>query len=455
MSMILTGKRILVLGAGVSGRAAARFCVARGGLVTLADDAAREKLAPEVAELEALGVAVAAGSLAGAGTAYELAILSPGIAVENPVVAALRAADCEVIGEIELAWRFTTVPVVAVTGTNGKTTVTKLIGKLLESAGKKVYVCGNVGDPMLNAIGCDYDCLVVEVSSFQLETCPTFRPKVAVWLNLTPDHLDRHGDMEGYARAKGRIFANQTSSDAAVVNREDGWGWKLAKESAATILPYTTDRKIGVGSWLEGEEIVVLMPGTDGVRLPAKPMALPGLHNVGNAMAAALAVSALGVPAKSVWGEALAFKGLGHRIEKFMEWRGVSFVDDSKATNVDAAVRAIETIDGPIVWLAGGVEKGSDYLPLRAGLEKYARLMVMVGPNTARMARELEGAAPLAMAKDWPEGVRLAVEAARPGDTVLLAPACSSFDFFKSYAERGDVFRKLAEEETGRIDGGR
>lgn len=441
-----------MLGAGVSGRAAAGFCARRGGAVTLADDAGREALHADALALEGEGVRVVAGGIAGAGTAFDLAVLSPGIPVDDPRVAALAAAGCEVIGEIELAARFVAAPIIAVTGTNGKTTVTKLIGRLLEAGGLKPYVCGNVGDPMLGAVGVECDALVVEVSSFQLETCATFRPKVSVWLNLTPDHLDRHGSMEGYAKAKARVFMNQTSSDAAVVNREDEWGWRMAKVSSATLLPYSTERTLGVGAWLEGDEVVVLMPGTDGVRLPASPMELKGLHNVGNVMASALAVAALGVDFKKVWPEAQRFKGLGHRIEKFHEWRGISFVDDSKATNVDAAVRAIETVGGRVIWMAGGVEKGSDYLVLRPLLEKHAKLMVMVGPNTARMAAELNGAAPLVLAKDWPEAVRVAVGAAEAGDTVLLAPACSSFDFFKSYAERGDVFRRLCLEETGRID---
>lgn len=449
--MELKGRRVIVLGAGVSGRAAASFCARRGAAVTLADDAARDALHPDALALENEGVRIVAGGIAGAGPDFDLAVLSPGLSVDDQRVAEIKAAGCEVIGEIELAARFVTAPIIAVTGTNGKTTVTKLIGRLLEAGGLKPYVCGNVGDPMLGAVDVDCDALVVEVSSFQLETCVTFRPKVSVWLNLTPDHLDRHGSMEGYARAKARIFMNQTSSDAAVVNREDEWGWKMAKASGATLLPYSTERVLGVGAWLEGDEVVTLMPGNDGVRLPASPMELKGLHNIGNVMASALAVSALGLEAKKVWPEAQKFKGLGHRIEKFHEWRGVSFVDDSKATNVDAAVRAIETVGGRIIWMAGGVEKGSDYLPLRPLLEKHARLMVMVGPNTARMAAELYGAAPLSLAKDWPEGVRMAVEAAKEGDTVLLAPACSSFDFFKSYAERGDVFRRLCIDETGRL----
>ena len=454
MTMNLGGKKILVVGAGVTGCATAGFAQKLGGIVTIADDAGREALSQELDALERLGVRLIAGSVAAAGVDYDLCVLSPGVSINDPRVKSLENAGCEITGEIELASRFIAAPIIAVTGTNGKTTVTKLIGNMLKAAGKKVFVGGNLGNPMIEAVGGDYETAVIEVSSFQLETCRTFKPSVAVWLNLTGDHLDRHGDMEGYAAAKARIFRNQTGADAAVVNREDAWGWKAGRESAATLLPYSVERALGVGAWLEGDDIVLLMPGTDGVRLPAEPMELRGLHNKGNVLAATLAVAALGVAPASVWGEVQKFRGLGHRLEKFHEWRGITFVDDSKATNVDAAQRAMETVGGPLVWLAGGVEKGSDYLPLRTGLEKNARLMVLVGQNSARMASELNGAAPLVLATDWREGVTRAIAAAKTGDTVLLAPACSSFDFFKSYAERGEVFQRLVKEETRRIDGG-
>lgn len=448
MTMELTGKRALILGAGVTGRGAARFLLKKGAEVTLADDAPLCPLPAQVEELKALGLKIAAGGLEKVGTDYELAILSPGISVNDPRVKALRDAGVEVIGELELAFRHLSAPVVAITGTNGKTTVTNLAGELLKAAGKKVFVGGNVGTPLVEAVDGDYELAVVEVSSFQLEAAPTFRPRVAVWLNLTGDHLDRHGDLPGYASAKAEIFRNMGRADALVANRDDEWVWSYSQKAGATLLPYSTNKRLGVGSWLEGEEIILLMPGTDGRRLPAKPMELKGLHNIGNVMAATLAVSALGIDMKPLWPVVQGFKGLGHRLQKFHEWKGITFVDDSKATNVDAAVKAVETVNGPLVLLAGGVEKGSDYLALREGVEKFVRLVVLVGPNTAKLAKDLEGAAPITIAADWPEGVKAAIAAAKPGDTVLLAPACSSFDFFKSYAERGDVFQKLVVEYT-------
>lgn len=454
MNEDLKGRKVVVLGAGLSGLAAAAFALGRGAQVTLADDAPLEKMSPGALKLSEEGVALVTGSIAAAGTDFDLAILSPGVSINDPRVKALEASGCGITGEIELASTYLTAPIVAVTGTNGKTTVTDLLGEMFRAAGKKVYVGGNIGSPLLNAVGGDFDVIVAEISSFQLETCKTFRPRIAIWLNLTGDHLDRHTDMEGYAKTKARIFANQTREDAAIVNREDEYGWTNARKYAGTILPFSVKRFMGVGAWLEGDELVVLMPGNDGQRLPAKPMALQGLHNIGNILAATLAVASLGIDPATIWPTVQNFAPGGHRIEKFHSWRGIDFIDDSKATNVDAAVKAIETVGGPLIWLAGGVEKGSDYLPLFEPLAKSARLAVMVGPNTGRMAKELEGAAPIALAADWPEAVRIAVAGAKTGDKVLLAPACSSFDFFKSYSERGDTFQRLVLAETERSDRG-
>jgi UDP-N-acetylmuramoylalanine--D-glutamate ligase len=454
----LSQSRILVLGAGTSGRSAARFLLARGGRVTLADDQPRDRLPPEVDELEAQGVEVTGGGFGPASEKpVDLCVVSPGIPFEDPRLEALRARGVPVVGEIELAAAFIDAPVIAITGTNGKTTVTRLTGQLLEAAGKKVFVGGNVGTPLIEAAngpkdGGAWDAVVAEVSSFQLETCYAFKPAVSVWLNLTGNHLDRHGDLERYAAAKARIFQNQTPTEAAVVNREDPYVWRHATRSHATLLPFSTERTLGVGAWLEGEEVVVLLPGTDGVRLPASLPGLPGRHNLGNAMAACLAVSALGLDPAAAWEETRHFRGLPHRIQHFLDWRGIRFVDDSKATSVDAAARAVETVGGPLVWLAGGIEKGAEYTPLRPVLSSHARLIVLVGPHVERMNRELEGAAPIRRAADWTEGVRIAVEAARSGDAVLLSPAAASFDFFKSYSERGDTFQRLCREETERIE---
>lgn len=449
--MKLEGRRAVVLGAGVSGRAAARLLRARGASVDLHDDAPAARLPPEAAALEALEVRLLAGGPELDPGRYDLAVVSPGISAQAPRVRALAEAGVEVTGELELASRFLSAPLLAVTGTNGKTTVTELLGEVLRAGGGRVFTGGNLGTPLAEAVGREWDFLAVEVSSFQLETIRTFRPRVAVLLNVTDDHFDRHAGLADYARAKGRIFENQGAGDAAVVNREDPLAWEAGRRARSAVLPYSTERLLPVGAWLEGNDAVFLLPGRDGVRVPTGGLRLPGRFNLGNALAACLAAAWVGADPAAAWAAAREFRPRPHRLELFLESGGVRFVDDSKATNVGAAAAALESVGPPVVWLAGGVDKGGDYGPLAGPLGRVVREGILVGAAAPRMAAALAGAAPLRTARDWPEAVGLAVAAARPGDTVLLAPACSSFDFFRSYAERGDVFQRLCREETARL----
>ena len=452
--MQLNGRRAIVVGAGVSGLAAARLLMARGAAVDLYDDAPRERLRPEVAALEASGVRVLAGGAALEPARYDLAVISPGISAGAPPLLALAVAGVERLAELELAYRLLTAPVLAVTGTNGKTTTVELLGKMLADAGRSAFVGGNVGTPLSEAVGPPWDAVVAEVSSFQLETVDRFRPRVAVLLNLSDDHLDRHPDRATYAAAKARLFANQGPGDAAVVNADDPAAWALVRPGDGVLLPYSTRRMLPVGAWLAENEGVVLLPGCDGVRFPAGALGLPGEHNRSNALAACLAAARMGIDPAGAWRSAQGFEGLGHRIERFLVWRGVQFVDDSKATNVGAAVSALQTVDAPVVWVAGGVDKGGDYGPLIPVLKVAARQVVLVGDSAEQMVGALSGAAPIRVAPDWVSAVTDAVAAARPGDTVLLSPACASFDHFSGYAERGAEFQRLCREETGRRDAG-
>ncbi|MBI5018005.1 MAG: UDP-N-acetylmuramoyl-L-alanine--D-glutamate ligase [Deltaproteobacteria bacterium] len=450
----LKGRRALVLGAGVSGRSAARFLLARGARVTVHDDGPRDALPADALALEPEGATLAAGGARVDPAAFDLAILSPGISVGAPRVRELRSAGVDVVGELELASWFLEAPIVAVTGTNGKTTVTTLLGRILEAQGRAVFVGGNVGTPLVEAVGGAWDVVVAEVSSFQLESIRAFRPKVGLFLNLTDDHFDRHGDLAGYGRAKVRLFENQGAGDAAIVNADDPAAWAAFRAAApgSVLLPYSTERRLSVGAWAEGDDAVFLLPGRDGVRVPRGELLLAGRHNLGNALAACLAAAWVGADPRATWAEARTFRGLPHRVEAFLSWRGIRFVDDSKGTNVDAARRALETVEPPVVWVAGGVDKGGDYAPLAACLPGRVRRGVLVGASAARMTEALEGAAPLVTAADWPEAVRLVFDAAQPGDTVLLSPACSSFDFFTGYAARGDAFQRLCRDEAERRD---
>ncbi|MDW7709745.1 MAG: UDP-N-acetylmuramoyl-L-alanine--D-glutamate ligase [Deferrisomatales bacterium] len=449
------GGRAVVLGAGVSGRAAARFLLSRGWAVDIHDDAPSAGLHPGTEGLQREGALLLAGGVALDPTRYDLAVLSPGISVHAPRVRALAEAGVEVTGEVELAARHLSAPVLAVTGTNGKTTVTELLGEILRAQGKRVFVGGNLGTPLVEAVGGDWDFLVAEVSSFQLETISRFRPRVAVLLNVTDDHFDRHGDLAGYARAKERVFENQGPGDAAVVNREDPVAWEAARRARSAVLPFSVSRILPVGAWLEGDDAVFLLPGHDGVRVPATSLQLPGRFNRGNALAACLAAAWVGVSPQGAWEAARGFSGRPHRLEPFLYWEGIRFVDDSKATNVGAVVAALDSVEGPVVLVAGGVDKGGDYSALAPPLTSRAREVVLVGAAAPQMADALAGGlagrVPVGVFPDWPSAVRRAVAAARPGDTVLLSPACSSFDVFQDYAERGDTFQRLCREETARL----
>jgi UDP-N-acetylmuramoylalanine--D-glutamate ligase len=451
----LVGRRAIVVGAGLSGIAAARLLQRRGAaVVDLYDAAPRGTLRPEVSELEVAGAGVLAGGAVPDPQAYDLAVVSPGVPVESDLLAALTVAGVELMAEIELAYRLLDAPLLAVTGTNGKTTTVGLLGDVLTAAGLKVFVGGNVGTPLVNGVDQAWDAVVAEVSSFQLETVRDFRPRVAVLLNLTDDHLDRHPDRAAYAAAKARLFANQGRADAAVVNADDPAAWQLGRQAVATLLPFSTRKSLPVGAWLEGDEAVVLLPGRDGIRFTAGELRLPGEHNRGNALAACLAAAWIGVDPAAAWRQAMEYSGAAHRIERFLEWRGIGFVDDSKATNVGAVLSALQTVGRPVVWVGGGVDKGGDYSPLAPALKAAARQVVLVGESAQQMAAALSGAAPIQLASDWAAAVAGAVAAAQPGDTVLLSPACASFDHFSGYAERGAVFQRLCREETDRRDRG-
>ena len=446
---------MLVIGAGRSGRAAARLLREQGARVDLWDDAPEERLGGLRAEMEPLGVAVRLGTDRPRPGGYDLAVVSPGVPPRHPLWQALARQGVPVIGEMELGFRHLGCPVIAVTGTNGKTTVAEMIGRALQAQGLRVFLGGNLGRPLTEAGGGAWDLAVVEASSFQLATTETFRPRVAVLLNLGADHLDWHPDPGDYARAKGRIFENQTPDDAAVVNADDPAARALARRARAPVLGFSTRRAQGAGAWAEGDDVVLCLPGRDGVRVPRGELRIPGEHNLANALAAWLAAALAGADPLRGWEAVRGFPGLPHRLEGFLEWRGIRFVDDSKATNVHAALEAIRAVGGPVVWLAGGTSKGQDLSPLAAGARGRVRRAVLVGQAAPDLALALSPAVPAEVAPSWPEAVRTAVDAARPGDTVLLAPACASFDQFSGYAERGETFQRLCRQEVEGRDGSR
>jgi UDP-N-acetylmuramoylalanine--D-glutamate ligase len=427
----LAGKRVVVVGLGTSGIAAARVCVERGAHVIGTDSKRLEELPVEVREL-GLELLVGGHAEVDFGNA-DLVVVSPGV----PPFAALEAAEragVEVIGELEFAWRLVRAPVLCVGGTNGKSTVTTLVRQLLDAAGFSVFSGGNLGTPLSEAVSGSHDWLVVETSSFQLERAPTFRPKVSILLNITEDHLDRYPDFEAYARAKGNAFVNQRPTDIAVIPTEDPNCDAQARRGNARRV------RFGSGGDYEPSHGTVLEVST-GERFELATAKLHGAHNMSNAAAAIAAVRSQAVCPEAIREGLGRFEPLSHRMALVGTVGAVSFYDDSKATNVGAAVTALDGLQEPrAVLIAGGRDKLGSYAPLAEALERKGRALVVLGEAADKIARAVGDRLPVLRAATMNEAVRLAFEAARGGDAVLLSPACSSFDMFTSYADRGERF---------------
>jgi UDP-N-acetylmuramoylalanine--D-glutamate ligase len=441
----LKGKRAFVIGAGRSGLAAALLLLGEGAGVTLFDERPKEDVEKSLGEPVRPQIAFVHGLMSGKAAAEaDLVILSPGVPREKLPLRELSRAGIPVWGELELGFRRFSGKVAAVTGTNGKSTVTTLLGEMASFAFPHAFVGGNLGTPFVEAAGGAHDWAVVEVSSFQLESIDAFRPSVAVLLNITEDHLDRYPDFPSYAGAKMGIFRNQGPGDSAVVNVDDPEISSRLSGIPAALVPFSPSRELDVGVSLEGEEMVY-RDGSVEERYPVALLRVRGGANVENAMAAIGAARCMQVPPEIVWECLRSFRGLPHRMEFVRTVRGVSFVNDSKGTNVGAVIRCLEGFTNPVWLIAGGKDKGLSFRPLREVLSRKARAAILLGEARARMARELEGTVPLYGADSMEEAVRAAAESADPGDVVVLSPACSSFDMFANFEERGEAFRKAVE----------
>jgi len=443
------GKPVIVAGAGRSGLLAARLLAGEGARVTLRDDRSRADVEASLREPIPAGIDFLRGMPGEEevrGSA--LLVVSPGVPRERLPLAALAAAGVPVWGELELGFRRFQGKVAAITGTNGKSTVTTLVGGMASRAFPRVFVGGNLGTPFVAAAGSPCDWGVVEVSSFQLESIGGFRPRVAALLNLTEDHRDRYAAKEAYFEAKLGVFRNQDSSDIAVVNADDPEITARIGSIRARRLPFSVSRTLTEGAFLSGGEMVLRRPSGE-ERYPRGVLKIPGLQNVENALAAIAVARSMGVPPTAVLAELSRFPGLPHRVEFVRSVAGVSYYNDSKGTNVGAVLAALDGFPEPVVLIAGGKDKGVDFRPLRAALGRKARAVVLLGEARDRMARELAGAAPITVAGTLPQAVRAAAEAARKGDAVVFSPACSSFDMFRNFEERGEAFRKAVEELAG------
>ncbi len=431
----LRGKRVLVLGLGLSGRSAVRFCAARGAEVV----AAEEGPADRIDGLDAIppGVDLRLGAPFPDPAAFDLVVPSPGVPS-----ARWRERARIAWGDLELAWRALEIPIVAITGTNGKSTTTRLVEAMLRAAGLRARAAGNVGTPVLDLVGEALDVLVLEVSSFQLEATEGFRPRVAVVLNVTPDHLDRHGSIEAYAATKQRILCRQEPSDAAVLSFDDPIVRAMAGGTRARVVPFSTRRPLEQGACLDAGAALLREPGRPPQRVPLSDLRLEGAHNRENALAALAAVWAFGVDPLRAAAALAGFEGLPHRAEAVARVRGVLYVNDSKGTNPGAACRALEGFAGPLVWIAGGRDKGLDFSELAACAEGRVRAAVLIGEAADKLSAALAGRIEVHRAAALDEAVKCAAALARPGDVVLLSPACASQDQFRDFEERGERFRQ-------------
>ncbi len=447
--MELSGKKVLVIGAARSGTAAARFLAARGARVALNDRKPLAEWDAEALALKEQGVGLVPGDAPSwLLDQIALVVLSPRVPAKSIPVRYAERAGAEVIGEVELAARFLRGRIVAITGTNGKTTTTALVGELLNDAGLPAQVGGNIGTPLISLVETSRDdgWTVAEISSFQLETTVSFHPTVAVVLNVMPDHMDRYESLMDYAAAKHRIFRNQEAGDAAILNADDEIVSSWAAGLSAHVTLFSTERELEEGLFLRaGREFISRTRAGERALLTREEMQLRGLHNAQNVLAALAAGLACGAAPASMRETIRRFRPVEHRLERVAEIAGITFYNDSKATNVDAAVKALEAFDdlkGRIILILGGRGKGAPYAPLAPLIRERARALITLGEDAERIENELRGDAKITRASDMRDAVRRARAAAKPGDIVLLAPACASYDMFTNYEERGERFRE-------------
>lgn len=436
---------MLVVGLARTGLAVSLFSAGYGAAVTAVDDRPESELSEAAARLRAAGVKLELGTHTPASfLAQDLIVVSPGVPASLPSLELARAKGIPVWSEIELAWRFLRGKLVAITGSNGKTTTTSLVAHILKTAGIATFVGGNIGVPLLAVVesSTDSSVTVAEVSSFQLETIQDFRPEIGLLLNLTPDHLDRHESFESYAAAKMRLFENQLDRDAAVLNADDP---EITRRmpSRPHIYWFSRQKRVAEGAFLLDGEIIFRANGSETVVARRSDIPLRGEHNLENVLAGCAVSYLAGAPVAAIANGVKTFRAVEHRLEFVAEVSGVEFYNDSKATNVDATLKAIEAFPGPLTIILGGKDKGSPYTPLVEPLRQRARLAILIGSAAGRIAEALGGAVPVEQAGTLERAVHLAMEFSRSGDVVLLAPACSSFDQFDNYEQRGRVFKEL------------
>ncbi len=453
--MDLHGKRVLVVGLGKSGVASALFLKAHGARVTVSDTKTGDELHSEIPVLLDHGITVETGGH-GERTfrGQDLIVVSPGIPLDAPALVQARALGGSVIGEMELAARFLRGPIVAITGSNGKTTTTTLTGEIMTAGGFSALVGGNIGTPaiVLAERATPESVIVLEVSSFQLETIHSFRPKVAVILNVTPDHLDRHRTFEAYVDAKARILENQQSADLAVLNAADPTCVAMAARTKAQVFWFSRQKEVQQGAWVLDGNILFREGAQQREIMLVSEIPLKGAHNLENVLAAVCAGALMGCAAEKIRQAVREFKAVEHRLEHVATIRGVDYYNDSKATNVDATIKALESFPANIHLILGGKDKGSDYTLLNDLLRQRVKRVYTIGAAAAKIESQIKGVE-VVHADTVENALRKANAVAEPGDVVLLAPACASFDQFKNYEQRGQVFKEIVRALSAEVVG--
>jgi UDP-N-acetylmuramoylalanine--D-glutamate ligase len=459
--MQLAGARVTVVGLARSGVAAARLLQEAGAMVTVADRKDREELHSVLGSLDQTATSVVLGrNYESALDQAELVIISPGVPYRMQALDRVRRRGVKVISELDLASRFLSVPMLALTGTNGKSTTVTLIGKMLQANGKRVFVGGNLGTAISEAAvlslqamkagrPCPYDALVVEVSSFQLETIEQFHPWIAAILNITVDHQDRYESIDEYITAKNRIFENQTSSDYALFNLDDAKVAPLRRSAKAQVLGFTRTQTLPSdltgGTYLEQGRIMTTIGGRTQEICARNEIKIIGNHNVENAMVAATYALLDGCPLGVIRQVLKEFPGLEHALEVVRERRGILFINDSKGTNVDATLKAVESIDQPIWLIAGGRDKGGDFSRLAPAIRGRVKRLILIGEAAPLIAKAMEGYEAMERAATLEQAIGVAASGACVGEVVLLSPACASFDMFADYQDRGRQFKALVQ----------
>jgi UDP-N-acetylmuramoylalanine--D-glutamate ligase len=441
----LRGKRVLAVGLARTGVATALFCAVRRARVTATDTRSESEIGDGVGKLREAGVTLELGGhRATTFLEQDLIIPSPGVPADEPHLQEARAKGVTIWSEIELAYRFLKGRLIGITGSNGKTTTTSLVEHILKTAGMQTILAGNIGTPLIGCVDAmtEETWTVLELSSFQLESIATFRPNIGVFLNLTPDHLDRHRTMEAYGAAKARLFENQTGDDAAILNADDPATTPYAP-SLPRVYWFSRKQRVAQGAFVRGEEIVFRQNGKEETILKLGEIPLAGAHNVENVLAAVAAARLAGASAAAIAKGVRSFAGVEHRLEFVSEIVGVRYYNDSKATNVDATLKALDAFPGRILIILGGKDKGSDYTVLQKPLREKAILALLIGAAAEKIEKQITGSVALERAETLERAVETAAHAAQPGDVVVLAPACASFDQFQNYEHRGRVFKDL------------